>query len=51
MAVRKSSNVLLGAIALLVGDLRSADTLQPKIVLTGSAADDKASITPLLPIA
>ena len=46
MAVRKSSNVLLGAIALLVGDLRSADTLQPKIVLTGSAADDKASITP-----
>ena len=44
--MRKSLNVLLAAIALLVGDLRSADTPQPKVVLTGSAADDKAFITP-----
>jgi len=44
--VRTSLKVLLAATTLVAVDLRSADTIQPKIVLPGGAADDKASITP-----
>ena len=44
--MRTSLKVLLAATTLVAVDLRSADTIQPKIVLPGGAADDKASITP-----
>ena len=45
MAVRAHALLLFVASSLTIGDLRSADTSSPRTILSGSEADDKASVT------